>query len=544
MLSRSPILPTIETLQTILNAVPTPVFLIGRDHRAVMVNDAFCDFARVTRDEVLNTIGDLPEEQMAVFQRIDDQVFETGEPNENEEVATDAAGTPHIIITRKRLLHLPTLEGEKPFIIASISDVTRIREAEARARYLAAHDPLTGISNRAEFNERLAEAIELARRGDEHVGLLLLDLDDFKAINDTHGHAAGDEVLQVVAQRLKSHVRVVDTIARLGGDEFCVIQVGAAQSGGPAALAQRLLHALEQPITRGTDIFAVSASIGFAMFPKDAKDGETLFARADAALYRVKGSGGHGFLGTGAGDQPGRGTPESTEADLSNDLPAALAGNQLSLAYSPLQGADGSIRAYEALATWQHPRRGAITFDELMPMAEREGLIQEISAWMFDTACMAATTWDPHLRLCVNVSPVQFAYGDLAETVAAALAKSGFPGRRLELEIPETALVGDERDVGCILGGLKSLGARLALDHFGAGTSSIARLRAFAFDRLKIDESFIASLSTDPRSAAIVSAILNMGREMDMQITAEGVDDDRQATMLGQMGFSELQKRP
>ncbi|MGX1309054.1 diguanylate cyclase (GGDEF)-like protein/PAS domain S-box-containing protein [Amorphus suaedae] len=543
MLSRSPILPTIETLQTILNGVPAPVFLIGRDHRLVMANDAFCDFARVTREEVLNTIGDLPEEQMAVFQKIDNQVFETGEPNENEEVVTDAAGAQHIVITRKRLLHLRTEDGEKPFIIASVSDVTRIREAEARARYLASHDTLTGISNRAEFNERLAEAIDLGRRTGGHVGLMLLDLDGFKTINDTHGHAAGDDVLRVVAQRLKSHVRVVDTIARLGGDEFCVVQAGAAQPGGPAALAQRLLHALEQPIVRGTDIFAVSASIGFAMFPEDGKDGEALFAQADAALYRVKGTGGHGFLGTGAGDRPGRGTPESTAADLSNDLPEALAGDQFSLTYAPLQGADGSIRAYEALATWNHPRRGAITFDELMPMAEQKGLIQEISAWMFDAACTTATTWDSNLRLCVNVSPVQFAYGSLAETVAAALEKSGFPGGRLELEIPETALVGDERDVGSVLGELKSLGARLALDHFGAGTSSIARLRAFAFDRLKIDESFIASLSTDPRSAAIVRAILHMGREMDIEITAEGVDGERQATMLGQMGFSELQKR-
>ncbi|MGX1096890.1 sensor domain-containing protein [Amorphus sp. MBR-141] len=539
MLSRSPILPTIETLQTILNGVPTPVFLIDRDHRAVMVNDAFCDFARLPRDKVLNTIGNMPEEQMEVFRRIDDQVFETGRPNENEEVANDADGTPHIIITRKRLLHLPTADGDKPFIIASISDVTQIREAEARARYLASHDALTGLPNRAQFNERLAEALELARRSGDHVAVLLLDLDGFKAINDIHGHAAGDEVLRVVGRRLLTHVRVVDTAARLGGDEFCVIQVGVRQPDGAAALAQRLVNALKQPIAMAGETLAVSASIGVVVFPEDADDPEALLKAADVALYKVKRAGGSGFVGTGAG---GPALPDDAWP-IADDLWSALADNQLSLAYSPLRGVDGSIHGYEAIPTWTHPSRGPIAGEVFLPVAEKAGLIHEISAWMLEEACTAAATWDDGLRVSVNVSPIQLAHGDLPESVARVLAKAGLAAERLELEMPETALAGDEAHVGAILGALKALGVRLALDHFGSGTSSIARLRTFPFDRLKIDESFIASLGTDPRSVAIVSAILHLGQEMGLAITAEGVGDERQAVILRRMGFSELQCR-
>jgi diguanylate cyclase (GGDEF)-like protein/PAS domain S-box-containing protein len=539
MLSRSPILPTIESLQTILNSVPTPVFLIDRDHRIVMVNDAFCEFVHVAREDVLNTVGHAPDEQREVFWRVDNQVFETGVQNENEEVLTDEDGNLHIIVTRKKLLHLPTPDGDKPFIVASISDVTQIREAEARARYLALHDGLTGLANRAQFNERLAEAIELSRRSETSVGLLLLDLDGFKAINDTYGHAAGDEVLRVVGRRLTSHVRVVDTVARLGGDEFCVVQVGVQQPGGAFALAQRLVNALGQPIVVGSQEFSVSASIGVALTPEDANDAQTLFRGADAALYQVKRAGGGAFLGIGAeGLAPG-----DDASKIDEDLYAALPERQLSLTYSPLRGVDGSIHGYEALLTWHHPSRGDIASEVFLPVAEKVGLIHEIGAWMLQEACATAATWDATLRVSVNVSPYQLEFGNLPQTVAHALEMAGLPGERLELEMPETALAGEEQHVAGILTALKDLGVRLALDHFGSGSSSIAHLRTFPFDRLKIDESFIASLGTDPRSVAIVSAILHLGQEMDLAITAEGVDGERQAVMLRQMGFSEFQAR-
>ncbi|MEW5423118.1 putative bifunctional diguanylate cyclase/phosphodiesterase [Amorphus sp. 3PC139-8] len=538
MLSKSPIIPTIESLQTILNSIPSPVFLLDQDHRLVMVNDAFCDFARVERDDILNTTGSNPDEQRDVFWRIDEEVFRTGSMIENEEVADDADGTPHIVVTRKRLVHLPTVDGETPFILASISDVTRIREAEARARYLASHDELTGLANRAELNERLADAIELARRSESKVGFLLLDLDGFKAVNDKHGHAAGDELLKVVAKRLKSHVRVVDTVARLGGDEFCIVQVGIHQPSGAFVLAERLVAALEKPVTMGGEEFIVSASIGIALFPDDAKDNDELYKEADQALYKIKRAGGSGFYRTTDGDHV-----DTPPWRMEDDLRQALAKNQLSLVYSSLTGADGEVHGYEALPVWQHPERGEIPREMFLPTAEKAGLIHKISTWVLMEACKAAATWNEALRVSVNISPIQLEYGDLQETVERALDISGLAGNRLELEMPETALLGDEERVAVTLGAIKARGVHLALDKFGSGSSTIAHLHKFQFDRLKIDESFIANLRTDPRSLALVQAIIHLGQEMNIAVTAEGVDDSNQLCVLKKMGFSEIQGR-
>lgn len=539
MLSKSSIIPSVETLQTILNSIPSPVFLIDREHRIVMGNDAFFNFTQTTPDEVLNTVGQVPAEQHAVFWKVDDEVFETGEPNENEEVATDRSGTPHIVLTRKRLIHLPTKDGVTPFIIAVISDVTRIREAEARARYLAGHDALTGLANRAQLNERLSESIELARRSNSKVGLLLLDLDGFKAVNDQHGHAAGDELLRVIAKRLNSHVRVVDTVARLGGDEFCVIQVGVQQPSGAFVLAERLVNALEQPVVMGSAKFSVTASIGVALYPDDSVDPEELYKGADAALYHVKRSGGGGYLRSGASGPMSREAPWKMEEGLRH----ALAEDEFTLTYAPLSGTDGQPHGYEALLVWKHPERGEIARELFLPVADKAGLLREVSVWTLRHACLAAAEWDGEMRVSVNVFPVQLEYGDLVETVEQVLADTGLSPHRLELEMPETALVGDEERVGTILGGLRQLGVHLTLDNFGSGTSSMAHLRKFPFDRIKIDQSFIASLATDPRSVAIVSAILHLGEEMNVAIAAEGVDDERQLLMLREMGVEELQGR-
>lgn len=539
MLSKSPIFSTVESLQRILNSVPSPVFLLDQDHRIVMVNDAFCEFARVSPEEILTKTGDVPEEQRKVFWKMDDEVFRTGLPSENEEVASDAEGVPHIVVTRKRLIHLPTPDGETPFIIATVSDVTSIREAEARARYLAAHDGLTGLANRTQLNERLAEALELARRADTRIGYLLLDLDGFKAVNDKHGHAAGDELLKVVAKRLKSHVRIVDTVARLGGDEFCIVQVGIHQPSGAFALAERLIDALEKPVRLGSDEFTVSASIGISIFPDEADDAEALYKEADDALYKVKRTGGGAYLRAGAD-----GAPRNREAwQIDTDLRRALTDGHLSLEYSPLSGPDGAVHGYEALPAWIHPDRGEIARDVFLPVAEKAGLMHAIAAFVLQRACADATTWETDQRVTVNVSPIQLEYGDLLKTVERALSASGLPSHRLELELPETALLGDEDRIYATLAALKEKGVHLALDKFGSGSSTIAHLRRFPFDRLKIDESFIGSVGTDPRSLAIVQAILHLGAEMGLAITAEGVDDEDHLRVIRQMGFSEFQGR-
>ncbi|MEJ2686208.1 MAG: diguanylate cyclase [Gammaproteobacteria bacterium] len=305
MFSQSRITATTDTLQAILNAIPSPVFIKDRAHRVVLVNNAFCELLGRPREALINKVEEhLPREQLAVFWEMDDRVFETGEANENEEVLTGSSGVLRVIVTRKRLMWLPTAAGDEPYILATISDVTAYREAERRARHLAEHDVLTGLANRAHFTHRLKEAIEAAGRGGSEEALLLLDLDGFKAVNDSYGHPAGDELLQVIAQRLAGLVRPVDTVARLGGDEFCIIQTNIQSVDDAFGLADRVMSAVSEPVAAGSRQISVSASIGIALFPRDATTPEVLLQRADEALYTVKRTGRHGYLrirGNGGG---------------------------------------------------------------------------------------------------------------------------------------------------------------------------------------------------------------------------------------------------
>lgn len=297
MLSRSEILVTLETLQTIVDALPMSMFLIDRDHRLVLVNDAMCVMTGYPRERLLyRSDYPLPREQIEVFWRIDDEVFATRQPNENEEKVTVADGEIRVILTRKRLVRLATERGEEDFILAVTTDVTRYREAEDRAQYLAQHDALTGLANRALLHERLVAAIREASRSGRPFALLLIDLDDFKRINDEHGHLIGDEVLRIVASRVSRLVRSVDVVARFGGDEFCVIQNAGTQPQGAVALAGRVNAAIAQPIGIRQLGLTISASIGIATYLGNGDNAKGLVQRADEAMYAVKESGKGGFV--------------------------------------------------------------------------------------------------------------------------------------------------------------------------------------------------------------------------------------------------------
>lgn len=539
MFSNSFIRATVDNLQSVLNAMPLPVIIKDRSHRIVVANDAACTFFGTPREALLGSLDEqLPEEQRAVFWKVDNQVFETGEPNENEEVVTDAKGDVHVIVTRKRLVELDTKDGREPFILATLSDVTRIREAEARAVYLAEHDPLTGLSNRSRLTEKLSEAIVGSGRSQAKVGLLLLDLDGFKQVNDRYGHVAGDELLRVVARRLSGHVRSGDTVSRIGGDEFCVIQTGVEQPSGAFALAQRLIRALEEPVIIGQTRASVSVSIGIALFPDDASSVDELYNNADMALYAVKRSGGRSYLHF---DHPadGRAWPEW---DVEKELRAAITHGDISLAYQPLcDGVDSVIAGYEALARWTHPERGEISPDVFIPVAERTGIIHRLGAWILETACRDAVMWPQNVRVSVNVSSAQLEDGRMVETVQHALQASGLAPRRLELEIKESALIGATEMVAQTFSQLKEVGVLLALDDFGAGTSSISSIQRMPFDRIKIDRSFVSNLDSDARSVAIIRAILAIGKELDLSVTAEGVEHESQRVALRHMGCPELQ---
>jgi len=539
MLSKSIITASVETLQTILNAVPSPVFLIDPNHRVVLANDALCEFLSRTRDEIIDGPNDfVPKEQSEIFAKIDDEVFATGQSNENEEVLTDGNGSLHIILTRKRLIQLPTSEGVQPFIIAVISDVTQFREAEAHAKFLAEHDALTGLANRSQLSDRLMAAIETARKTGGKAAVLLLDLDNFKSVNDNHGHPVGDELLRIVAKRLAGQARSVDTVSRYGGDEFCVVQVTVQRPDDALGLAQRIMSSMSRPIVLGSVRLSITVSIGIALIPDDGMTPEIVLRRADMALYEVKRSGRHDYRlyqGSGSG-------PLAHEWNMEADLQAALAAGELSLAFQPLAAAtDGKVRGFEALARWQHPTRGDVPPQAFIAAAESTGLIQQLGSWVLHQACASAAGWPWDSQVAVNVSPTELENDDFPATVASALAASGLPASRLELEVTETALLDGSPRLLRVFAELKALGVSLALDDFGAGWSSLATLRNFHFDRIKIDRSFIAHIASDARSVAIVRAVLSLGQALELPVTAEGVEDQGQLAALRQMGCDELQ---
>lgn len=280
----------------LLDAIPTPMFLLDRKHCLIMANDAFCDLIGRPRENIVgNAEYQVPDEQKAEFFRVDEEVFSSGQPNENEERLTTARGELRIILTRKCLIHLPTSNGEQPFILATTTDVTRFREAEARAQHLAEHDPLTGLANRTRLTESLSTAIEMATKVGSKIALLLIDLDGFKAINDQYGHLAGDEVLKIVAKRLTALVRSGDTLARLGGDEFCIVQTIGKQPEGAMTIAERILSSFSEPVTLDTLHTFIGASVGISIFPEDGDAATALIQSADMALYEVKRSGRCGY---------------------------------------------------------------------------------------------------------------------------------------------------------------------------------------------------------------------------------------------------------
>jgi diguanylate cyclase (GGDEF)-like protein/PAS domain S-box-containing protein len=531
---------TLEALQQILTAIPYPVFVKDEAHRWVLVNQAFCTMMGHSRDTLLYKSDHdfLPAAQADVFWAIDDQVFSTGEANENEEVITDASGAVRVIITRKCRVELPTSKGTRPFIVAIFSDVTEYREAEARARYHAHHDSLTGLANRMHLAERLQAALEEARCSDTKIALFLLDLDGFKGVNDGYGHAAGDELLQVIAARLKRVVRDTDLVARLGGDEFCVIQVAPDSPEAVEALARRMIAAVSEPVVGGWGTARVSASVGISVFPDNGTGQEELLHCADIALYSIKEAGRAAFARYDARQDKASDSINGSAPALA----AAVREGQISLAFQPLVStADGTTRAFEALARWHHPLLGIIPPSVFIPLAERQGLMPALGRLVLQKACTAASGWCSDLSVRVNVSATQFESGDLATVVQEVLAETGLPAERLEIEVTESVTLGESLRVLEIFKSLKALGVRIALDDFGSGWASLDVLRRFSFDRLKIDRSFVANMESDPKAAAIVRAVLSIGKALDLPVTAEGVERPAQLDALRKMGCDEVQ---
>jgi diguanylate cyclase (GGDEF)-like protein len=421
--------------------------------------------------------------------------------------------------------------------VVTYQDITERRRAEAQITYLARHDALTGLANRLQLRERVDQALAQRAAG-ARVALLSLDLDGFRAVNEAVGQPAGDQVLRQVAERLLACARDGDTVARLGGDEFAVVQVGIDKSEAASALARRLLAALAKPFVVDGQAVELGASIGVALAPEDGASHDQLLHHAQLALdqCRRERRGAIRFF-----------TPEMDAAvqrrrTLESDLRQAIERGELQAVYQPiLELASGRVSGFEALLRWRHPSRGMVSPVEFIPVAEEMGLIVPIGAWMLRRACTDAMTWPDGVRVAVNVSAIQFRDPNLVATVATALADSGLPASRLEIEITESLLLEDEAATGALLHRLRGLGVRIAMDDFGTGYSSLGYLRSFPFDKIKIDQSFIRDLDSKPDSRAIVRAIIGLGRSLGMRTTAEGVEARTVLDILRTEGCAEAQ---
>jgi len=414
----------------------------------------------------------------------------------------------------------------------------RLGASEAQAQHLAFHDVLTGLPNRALVEDRLTQALAVATRNDQRVALLLIDLDRFKAVNDTHGHHAGDELIIAVAQRLSRIVRASDTVGRIGGDEFIVVMPEVDNIGQVNSLAQRIIDELAQPFSLfGSDVWS-GASLGLALAPKDGIDRLELMRKADIALYEAK-SGGRGRF-----RQFERAMDESvqTRQAVAADLRTALqTGQGLAVWYQPLMDVDGlQMVGIEALLRWHHPTRGLIAPGEFIAIAEETGLIIPLGEWVLAEACAIQQRF-PELLVAVNVSPVQFRATGFSERMMEIVSQHGGDPRRLELEITEGVLIEDEREAREIIVSLREAGFRIALDDFGTGYSSLNYLSTFPVDKIKIDRSFTQSLGVAENSVAIVESVVKLGHAMGLMVTAEGVETQGQMSALAHAGCNQLQ---
>jgi diguanylate cyclase (GGDEF)-like protein len=418
------------------------------------------------------------------------------------------------------------------------SEIAERERSEAENYYIAHHDALTGLGNRVLFRQQLNEALERVRRSGETLAVLFVDLDGFKAINDSLGHSIGDGLLKCIADRLRGCVRETDIIARLGGDEFAIVQSSKDQPQGATALASRLIEVIGAPCMVDGHQLLAGASIGIAVTAPGQLDPEVLLRSADLAMYRAKGDG----RGVYRFFEPEMDARAQARRRLEVELRRALQQNAFELYYQPLFNLErNQISGVEALLRWQHPERGMVAPTEFIPLAEEIGLIVPLGEWVLRQACAEATNWPTDISVSVNLSPVQFRYEGLVKTVSDVLAETGLSPNRLELEITESVLLDKTNSNLATLNQLRDLGVRISLDDFGTGYSSLSYLRTFHFDKIKVDQSFIHDLSARGDNLAIVRAIADIGVSFGIATTAEGVETEEQMRYLRQEGYTEVQ---
>ncbi len=428
--------------------------------------------------------------------------------------------------------------AERPAVLLALMDITERKRAEARLAFMAQHDGLTGLPNRNLLRQHMEDMLLHTRRSAEKVAVLMLGLDNFKAVNDTLGHAIGDKLLRAVAKRLRSTLREEDALARLNSDEFAIAQRGLARPEEAGVLAKRLLEAIADPYLLDGQSVVIGASIGIAMAPGDGDDSEKLLKSADMALSRAKTD----SRGTFAFFEAALDARAQSRRKIEVELRDAIQNDVLRPYYQPLIDlASGRITGFEALVRWPDPERGMVSPAEFIPVAEETGLINPLGGLMLRQACLDAASWPDDVRVAVNLSPLQFRSGNLLSLVTDALKQSGLPPRRLELEITETLLLEKSSQVLATLHALRALGVRISMDDFGTGYSSLSYLRSFPFDKIKIDQSFVRDLGANREAQAIIRSIVSLGKGLGVTITAEGVETEAELSCLRAEGCDEGQ---
>ena len=520
-----------------LNNMPHGLSMFDAERRLIVCNRRFAEMYRLPQD--LTEQG-TPFDQITAYRSSTDQAPADVETYSRQMRKIGAQGKPHNY--RVALVDGRTIQVDyEPMIsggwVVTHQDVTEAIRAAARISHLALHDALTDLPNRVLFQEKLAEALLRVPRG-ENVAVLCLDLDRFKAVNDTLGHAIGDELLKAAADRLRGCVRDSDTVARLGGDEFAIILPFGEQPTGATSLASRIIDSLSAPYTIASHEIVIGTSIGVSIAPNDGTTAEQLLKNADLALYRAKSDG----RGVFRFFEPAMDARMRARREMELELRAALANSEFEVFYQPLVNVTiGQVTGFEALRRWRSPARGLVPPNDFIPLAEEIGLIVPIGAWVLKQACREAAKWPNQIKIAVNLSPVQFKSDKLVFDVIAALAASGLSPQRLELEITETVMLHETETTLAMLRQIKALGVAISMDDFGTGYSSLSYLRKFPFDKIKIDQSFIRELSDAHESVAIVRAVMGLGASLGMVTMAEGVETLEQLRTLQAEGCAEAQ---
>jgi diguanylate cyclase (GGDEF)-like protein len=523
---------------TAINNMSQGLCFFDANHRLIVCNDLFVGMYDLPPDRVgpgtpLAEIVDLRFEAGSIPAMSRDEYLHW-----RTDVAISAEPTDSIIEMKNgrtfKIRHRPMPDLGW---VATHEDITEQRQAEIKIAHMAHHDSLTDLANRVLLNERLESALA-ASQGGEMLAVHHLDLDQFKAVNDTFGHPAGDKLLMIVAERLRGLVRTTDTIARMGGDEFVVLQAPIADPAEASTLAQAIIGSMSTPYDLDGHQAIVGASIGIAVGPGDGSNCANLLRNADLALYRAKADG----RGTFRFFEPVMDLQMQTRRTMEQDLRKALPAGQFELYYQPVVNvASNEIRGFEALIRWNHPDRGMIAPATFIPLAEEIGFIVPMGEWVIQQACIAAAKWPEDIHVAVNISAVQFRSPDLMTVIVAALADSGLHPARLELEITETVLLHSKEATLAVLHQLRALGVRIAMDDFGTGYSSLTYLQCFPFDKIKIDRSFVKDVTENRGSLNIVRAVAALANSMGMTTTAEGVETQEQLASIAAEGCTEMQ---